>query len=67
MSEEFSFMKETIKDKPFYKKKWVRIAFAISKRMYLEDSSLYDYLITFFASVFLYINHNMLKSQLSGS
>ena len=28
MSEEFSFMKETIKDKPFYKKKWVRIAFA---------------------------------------
>ena len=25
MKEEFSFMKESIKDKPFYKKKWVQI------------------------------------------
>ena len=25
MSQEFSFMNEKIKDKPFYKKKWVRI------------------------------------------
>lgn len=28
MSEEFSFMNEKIKDKPFYKKKWVQIAAA---------------------------------------
>ncbi len=28
MSQEFSFMNEKIKDKPFYKKKWVRIAAA---------------------------------------
>ena len=25
MKEDFSFMKESIKDKPFYKKKWVQI------------------------------------------
>ena len=25
MNEEFSFMNEKIKDKPFYKKKWVKI------------------------------------------
>ena len=29
MSEEFSFMNEKIKDKPFYKKKWVRITAAV--------------------------------------
>ena len=28
MHEDFSFMKEKIKDKPFYKKRWVQITFA---------------------------------------
>ena len=28
MHEDFSFMKEKIKDKPFYKKRWVKITAA---------------------------------------
>ena len=50
MKEEFSFMKESIKDKPFYKKKWVQIDTEPETYMTANKSEAQEELFAYFTA-----------------